>query len=487
MELIKKDVTVAERFYEEVVFPKIMEFIFSKRNTILQELKDKWGIKEVRGLIQVVGLSKEPLLLIQKVFQPEKTYFICTESSKNIMDKIVSYFNLLPSQVQHYTVSRSTTPEDTYRIVRRALLEFFKNSHEVLIDISGGKKSIMSGALLAGYYFNLPVVYVDYREYLPKIGKPVPFSEYIHIFEKPQLVLTDIEERKLLATLKNYDFSGMINISEELMKRSADPRRFEIYNLLAKGFSEWDNFDHRSALEFFDSAKNKARQYKFRITNERRIDDYIDVLTLMTKDVPKENKEEYILKKDKLSALYAIDLIQNAERRKNNQKYDFSVLLMYRALELIIQRLLMKFGLNPKEPDFEKFCGINNINLQELKENVHSIRKELYGLKGNEYMKKESSLPSRISLMDGLIILKAIKVPEIEEINLSKIYSFIEKRNRSILAHGLSKVSGSDCRKFFQFFKKTIEQILNKLYPEWKEYADKLKMRTDDIRIIEKS
>ncbi|MHA1469788.1 MAG: hypothetical protein ACTSSP_04420 [Candidatus Asgardarchaeia archaeon] len=53
--------------------------------------------------------------------------------------------------------------------------------------------------------------------------------------------------------------------------------------------------------------------------------------------------------------MYVLDLMENAKRREIDRKFDFSVLLMYRAFEMIIQRLLIKYGMNPREPDFEYF------------------------------------------------------------------------------------------------------------------------------------
>jgi len=86
--------------------------------------------------------------------------------------------------------------------------------------------------------------------------------------------------------------------------------------------------------------------------------------------------------------------------------------------------------------------------------------------------------------MDGLLILKALDASEIREVDVSKTYSFIEKRNRSILAHGLTKIDSSDCKSFMSFFSKMIKSILSYIFPNWVKYQNKLILEPDAVKLL---
>ena len=68
-----------------------------------------------------------------------------------------------------------------------------------VIDITGGKKSMVASASIFGRNYNCDVVYVDYDQYIPDLRRPMPGTEKLNIVYSVQrdfIKLLDVEELK---------------------------------------------------------------------------------------------------------------------------------------------------------------------------------------------------------------------------------------------------------------------------------------------------
>ena len=118
---------------------------------------------------------------------------------------------------------------------------------------------------------------------------------------------------------------------------------------------------------------------------------------------------------------YVADLINNAERRAEESKYDDAVARLYRTMELIAQyRLRKNYGIDPSNAETEKIPQ----SLME-KWNIPKDRKTV-----------KLALNSDYELLDALGDPLGQKYMEDR-----KLKNLLLKRNASILAHGQTPVT----------------------------------------------
>jgi hypothetical protein len=59
------------------------------------------------------------------------------------------------------------------------------NTTNVVIDITGGKKSTVASAAIFGKDYRCKIVYVDFEGYIPELRKPIPGTEVLKVVYDP--------------------------------------------------------------------------------------------------------------------------------------------------------------------------------------------------------------------------------------------------------------------------------------------------------------
>ena len=77
---------------------------------------------------------------------------------------------------------------EIYEKVKKQYEEWNIHPMKLAMDITGGKKSMVSGAAMAGAVLGADIYYVDSREFLQEFRKPKPGSEYLNLLENPYVV-----------------------------------------------------------------------------------------------------------------------------------------------------------------------------------------------------------------------------------------------------------------------------------------------------------
>ena len=492
IELLKTNRKDAEKFYKEEIFPRVLKRIAEQSEFVLDKIQKIYGYEEIVGLIQTVGFSIEPLQMVQEAIGPEKIFYIATKDTAKIIDQLFKFNELPLSSINHVLLENNVVPEKIYEIIRDKIKSFFEGHKNVVVDITGGKKSISGGALLAANLLRLPVVYVDYKKYLPELRKPMPFTEFIHVFEPPETIISDVEEEKIVALLQNYNFSKAYEISNDMSRKARNPLKFFVYKYLAKGYQLWENLNYSSALEQLKMALDATRKYKYKFGSKSQVENNIAFLEELTKIFELQKAQQMpldslVLTSEYSTTLFIVDFLNRAERLKKLGKFDFCVLLLYRTLELLVQHILYKYGINPHEPNIKqylKFASTLKTTIQDIEEAVSMVRKKLFGLLDTDI--KESpkiDFSRKITLLDGAILLKATKIDVFKDFNLDKLRTYVELRNKSVLAHGLSKVDEKRTAGFLKFVRDSIENILSQIYPKWKTWLSNAEFPTADWKL----
>ena len=206
------------------------------------------------------------------------------------------------------------------------------------------------------------------------------------------------------------------------------------------------------------------------------------------KDIPtlvKEKKNMDILKAKEVITALMFTMCQNGLIREQQEKYDMATLLFYRLLEMIEQRRLAVYNLFVSKMEYKEikyntrrapeFAGLpKDSQFELLKQKVQDIKAKIFG-KGNNY------LPEQVSLLEGFILLYALKDPIVADKDwhgidqLKRIRAMVFLRNNSIFAHGLGPVGISDFKKFQAFVLEIFEQFCSIEKINYKEYQQSMK------------
>ena len=161
---------MAESLYYEKLFPEVIDR-FSRKYSPLLKGKDV--------LISILGFSPEPIILTAMAMKPEVHYIVTTESKGDVLKKVEDF---LDNDINIIEL-KDTDFGTIYRALKEILYEI--NSSEIVIDITGGKKSMVSAASIFGKDYRCKITYVDFDEYIKDLRKPMPGSEILNIVYDP--------------------------------------------------------------------------------------------------------------------------------------------------------------------------------------------------------------------------------------------------------------------------------------------------------------
>jgi hypothetical protein len=181
-------------------------------------------------LVQLVGFSWEPLLISVCAYKPEKVVLVLNEwygdqegkargvkyqeliAKLNELNLIDSTPELLPQPLEEV----KDKPEDVFRFLKAHILPFVNAGKRVVVDITGAKKSMVSGAYLFSSYTNVSVSYVDYDEYNNDFGKPYGYTCKPGELENPIERFKLREWDKVRQLYKQYAFRSARALIEEI-------------------------------------------------------------------------------------------------------------------------------------------------------------------------------------------------------------------------------------------------------------------------------
>ena len=176
-------VAEAEDFYYNTLFVDVID-----------EFCDRNRQPEIRCnvLFSVLVYSPEPIILTQRALNPEVHIIFTTdinnaEASKKIREYLGKY---LTSEFKIIEID-DTSFNGIYSAMKDQMM--LHPSQDYVIDITGGKKSMVASAAIFGRDYNCNIVYVDYDQYISQIRKPLPGSERLNYVYRPALDLPEIK------------------------------------------------------------------------------------------------------------------------------------------------------------------------------------------------------------------------------------------------------------------------------------------------------
>ena len=347
-----------------------------------------------------------------KHHNPDKTFFITTKESQETTLPLI-----LPQvKVQNYETIVIKDPDnvqDIYETLQPQIQKIKQNFSQTVIDYTSGTKAMTAAlAILATIYEASELSYITGKR---KGGIVQPGTEQI-VSVRPYFATTQQKIKTAKEFFNKNQFSAAIAILQQIRKATQDPGIInEIKPLLnlAKAYELWDKFQHEKAWEILKKIKNENLNQNKKFLAQ-----------LVNKKQKNEVPEPYLI----------ADLINNAERRAEEKKYDDATARLYRTIELIAQHTLKN----------EYQMDTSNIPTHTLPQNL--IRK--WGI-------TPETKTIKTSLQQNYELLEAKNHPLGKKFQQDKkLKDLLSKRNTSILAHGQTPVTQ---QTYSQLHKKTIE------------------------------
>jgi CRISPR-associated protein (TIGR02710 family) len=451
-----------DRYFTEL-FPQVYELVqqrmvSEKYCEIYQKLH-----KQYDGLIQTVGDSPEPLVLSIMLLRPKEVLLIHTPETRTAADRILyEAHNKLGKEAPSPNKREvdSSNPLEVYQAVKDQWERWNSEGKTVAIDVTGGKKSMVSGASLAVGFLDVDIVYVDNEGYDSGDRRPVDGAEFLNRLPNPMQVFGEFDQRKAIELFNAGNYSSAAAMFKQLAHAiPLDDAGYESYYLLADTYDAWDNLEIAHAFEQISRLCTKLETYakygNYPLTDHlnalRRQRNILERVARIFQESQAANFHGITLLEGEEGFQNVLTLIfsfhSNANRRERQQKCDMGALLLYRVLEMAEQRRLAEYGLDTAHPDFSE-------------ERLEALRDQL----PNRAIKTlrryaQDSRPStfrRIPLSAGYMLLNKLDDPIMQAVDMTQLQDQVLSRNLSMFAHGFQAITAEEYRKFKQY----VENVL---------------------------
>lgn len=163
------------------LFVEAKNFYF---NSLFDEIIDKFvdetsSANRCDVLFSILGFTPEPIILTQRALAPSVHIVFTTRKDYETDNEIISYLEKYLTS-NYKLISLSDDSFETIYKNLKAQMNIYPSSKYV-IDITGGKKSMVASAAIFARDFNCNVVYVDYDEYIPELRRPMPGTEKLNV------------------------------------------------------------------------------------------------------------------------------------------------------------------------------------------------------------------------------------------------------------------------------------------------------------------
>ncbi|MEW6664387.1 MAG: CRISPR-associated protein [Thermodesulfobacteriota bacterium] len=238
--------------------------------------------KPCETLVLLLGFSLEPLLQSVCVYQPRKVVLVLnekgyageewqvfashvTEAIDHLVDKglLTQKPQVLGKDgVRGYPAADQ--PEAVFQLLVKVLHEE-TNAVKVVIDVTGGKKSMVSGAYLYAAYSGVRISYVDFDEYDPEHRRPYGYSCMIGELANPYQEFALREWERVRELYGRYQFREARSVLERdvlpAMKRVMPETETQMGQLaeFLKYYEQWDGGNYGAAKRAAQNLPNFAQ------------------------------------------------------------------------------------------------------------------------------------------------------------------------------------------------------------------------------------
>lgn len=415
---------------------------------------------ELKGRILIcsVGFRPLPVILTTLIVRPTKLYLLHSVASRRVAEQIRddrtvrSLWSNPDERIILRSLSLTDAPEN-YDHLRNILTENPNGSF--LVDSSGGVKVMGLSLAAAAFWHRVPAVY-QLGEEVKGIVKP--FSGRLITLDNPFVHFGSTELRSIQNLFQSGDYDAASALCDNLRDGIGDISTFGKLNILQEFihvYSNWDSFTHsrleddpnRKTAEMLRAVQGEMIRLRLHFADEAQIVDNIRFL----EEIENGWTEGQGNINDKFRL---VDIYASSQRRARAGKYDDAVARLYRCHEMSASICLRQCGIdNVKKPDLEFFVNILG--------GEQALMNDFRKWAGYSFPKGRP-----LGLKDQMTLLALSK--RRLHTQIAGIYrgmdkeDLLDRRNRSILAHGTVPISPNDYQAFDRATRKVVSLVVGK-------------------------
>lgn len=175
----------ARQLYARKIMPQLLEHL-KQTDVTGRRLRETVG--EIDTLFSVLGMTPAPIVITQHLLQPRNHVIFYDKNVKVKDDPILAHLTSTPT----YVVLQDESFGTIYETMKEMLV--VSDGGNMVVDITGGKKSMTSIASIFAKDFDFNIVYVDMNSpgaYIKAIHQTRPGTERLNLVYSP---LRDLPE-----------------------------------------------------------------------------------------------------------------------------------------------------------------------------------------------------------------------------------------------------------------------------------------------------
>ncbi len=373
--------------------------------------------------------SKNTIKYIEELFKHENDEFVVDEDYEVVPINAIDDFNTC------FEVFESKLWELDMDITKE---------YQIIMDYTSGTKTMSAAMACCGMFYTKDLISVGGDRSTGEVSAGTEIINYQNLYK--------IYDRLSLMRVRNYfnanRFMPCIDILNQIVDLSIHK---ESLLYLCKSYYYWDNMDLEKAYSYL--TKVDINQWEF-LELKVKLEKNLNALGIIVNSRSENLKKCYIL----------ASLINNSKRKAADYKYDDAIARLYRSFELIAQIKLLKYGIVSSDIDVSAL----------LEKNVSQDFIDYL-----EKMREDGKI--RIGLTADFLLLNELgdDLGKYYVANENKIKNLTQKRNNSILAHGLDSQSEED----FDNFLAIVVDLALKLDKDMKRFLNETEFAKFDLKL----
>ena len=429
----------------------------------------------MKALIVHVGNKYTRAIKSIEYIKPVLVYFIYNEGYDSYIDKIINESNV-SFESRTKLIEDFQSIEESYSVSKEIFRELENENYEIHIGVSNGTKAMVAGLSLASVGYDCKFLYVGSEpggRDTDGSGEVIPGYEKVLSEFHPIQKQAAIEIARGKRYFNKYQFDEALDNFKQAKLILNDSKLIDIYIKITYLYKYWDNFENmipRSKKDLNAKVKLSSFLIKFiikEIKNDKNLynkfiskeKDFFEKMNFNFEFLDKKISKKGVIEENDIY-FYLVDILNNAKRRIDEEKYDDATARLYRMSELIAQIRLYELGLVDKTIlRNHKIFHIDKLKLIEIK-----------NLKAIEYVARQPDFQNPEEKTIKLALKNSYELLRILDDNLAKRFlddtevdKVISTRNNSILAHGLNPADKENTIKLFnklkEYSKETFEEL----------------------------
>lgn len=260
--------------YEAHLLPLVLD-IFRRECQVMDTDASRADVISPDVLVQLVGHSAPPLLLMLDALRPASVVWVHTaeteEFTHDLIDLMAAHGVPQPEDVRWHALEgeASSDPAVTYRAILAHLPSVpigvdgaADGVPTVAVDVTGGKKSMVAGAFMAGGVFepyDVPLFYVDFEGFDSGSGRPIPGTEFLNRLVNPYALYSKRERAQIRELFNSHQYVAARTLLDAVVDKHGEAPDDALFAEIIAGlrtarryahcYARWDAFDYAGAVD----------------------------------------------------------------------------------------------------------------------------------------------------------------------------------------------------------------------------------------------